>query len=152
MQKRPGDSLAGEFAGLTRLHELLETEKASLVTGTIDDLPDLTRAKASVIAEITVLADARHRCLVANGLEASEIAMQSWIDDSAEEAEKQRWSDLLALARQVKEQNRLNGMLINRRMQSGQQIISLFEGKSSSFYGPDGQSSIKASARKIGIA
>jgi flagella synthesis protein FlgN len=148
----PADSLADEFTALTRLHELLQAEKAMLIANTIDGLPELIRDKATQIAEITVLADARHRCLVTNGLEASEIAMQSWIDSSGAESEKQHWSQLLDLARDVKEQNRVNGILVNRHMQSNQQVMSLFEGKSNSFYGPDGQSNIKASARKIGIA
>ena len=79
--------------------------------------------------------------------------MQEWIAAAGNDAEKQQWSQLLALADEVKELNRLNGVLINKHTQTNQQMMSLFSGMvGNNFYGPDGQSSIKANARKFGAA
>ena len=150
---KPVDSLADEFAAMKRLHGLLQTEQTTLTEGSVEGLSELIRAKGYLIAEITVLADARHQSLADAGLDASENGMQNWIDSNAAPAEKQFWSDLLVLAQEVKEINRLNGVLINKQMQNNQQIMGMFEGKrGNSFYGPDGQASIKASARKFGAA
>jgi flagella synthesis protein FlgN len=147
----PADSLANELSALSRLQDLLQKEQTVLTKGSVDSLPELIRAKGFLISEITVLADARHQLLVAAGLTASEDSMQSWIDNTSTPAQKQTWSDLLALATEVKELNRLNGILINKQTQTNQQLMSLFEGKAgNNFYGPDGQSSIKASPRKFG--
>jgi flagella synthesis protein FlgN len=152
MQK-PADSLAQEVIALNRLHVLLQTEQKALVEGAVDSLPDLIQSKANLISEITVLADARHQSLVAFGMEASEDSMQSWVDANANDAAKQQWSGLLALAKEVKELNRLNGVLINKHTQTNQQMMGLFSGMvGNNFYGPDGQSNIKANARKFGAA
>ncbi|HWZ49718.1 MAG TPA: flagellar protein FlgN [Herbaspirillum sp.] len=148
---KPGDSLENEFAALIRLQGLLQEEQAVLIKGAVDSLPDLIRAKGFVISEITILADGRHQSLVAAGLTASEDSMQSWIDSAASPAEKQTWSELLALAKSTKELNRLNGILINKHTQTNQQLMSLFQSKAgNNFYGPDGQSNIKTSARNFG--
>lgn len=136
-----------------RLQELLQAEQKTLTDGNVDLLPELVSGKARIISEITVLADGRHQALVAIGMEASENSMQGWVDANGNDAEKQQWSSLLALASDVKELNRLNGVLINRHTQTNQQMMSLFNGLvGNNFYGPDGQSSIKANARKFGAA
>jgi flagella synthesis protein FlgN len=151
--QRPANSLAEEFAGLSRLQELLQSEQKALTEGEVDSLPELVNSKAVLISKITVLADGRHQSLVAMGMEGSENGMQSWIEASGDDAEKQQWSALLALATEVKELNRLNGMLINKHTQTNQQMMSLFGSMvGNNFYGPDGQSSIKANARKFGAA
>jgi flagella synthesis protein FlgN len=149
----PADSLANELSALTRLHDLLQQEQTALTQGAADCLPELIRAKGFLISEMTILADARHQLLVAAGLTASEDSMQSWIDSAATPAQQQSWSDLLALAKTVKELNRLNGILINKQTQTNQQLMRLFEGKTgNNFYGPDGQSSVRTSTRKFGAA
>jgi flagella synthesis protein FlgN len=151
--QRPAQSLAEEFIAMSRLQGLLQTEQKALTDGAVDTLPELIRAKGFLISEITVLADARHQHLVALGMEASEDSMQSWVEASADGAEKQQWVDLLALARDVKELNRLNGIMINKQTQINQQMLSLFEGEvGNSFYGPDGQSNVKTNPRKFGAA
>ena len=149
----PGQSLAEEFVALSRLQELLQSEQTALKDGAVDALPDLINDKARIISEITILADSRHSALTAVGREASETSMQEWIAAAGNDAEKQQWSQLLALADEVKELNRLNGVLINKHTQTNQQMMSLFSGMvGNNFYGPDGQSSIKANARKFGAA
>jgi flagella synthesis protein FlgN len=152
--QRPADSLAEELAAMHRLHALLQQEQTALTGGIADALPELIGAKAVLVAQITTLADARHQRLTAAGLDASEESMQHWIDSSDVAAEKQLWTDLLALAHIVKEQNRLNGLVINKHILINQQSLSIFEGArgGNNFYGPDGQSSIKTHTRKFGAA
>lgn len=149
--QRPGLSLAEEFAALSRLQALLQSEQDALKLGAVDTLPDLINSKARIISEITVLADSRHQALTAIGREASENSMQEWVEEVGTDTEKQQWSELLALAANLKELNRLNGVLINKHTQTNQQMMSLFSGMvGTNFYGPDGQSSIKTNARKFG--
>jgi flagella synthesis protein FlgN len=150
--QRPADSLAEEYTAMHRLHALLEQEQSALTGGAIDALPELINAKAHLIAQIAALADARHKRLADAGLDASEESMQRWIDSSGAPDEKQHWTDLLQLAQATKEQNRLNGLIINKHMQINQQTLNIFEGAAAgnNFYGPDGQSSIKTNTRKFG--
>ncbi|HEY4318480.1 MAG TPA: flagellar protein FlgN [Herbaspirillum sp.] len=151
--QRPATSLAEEFTALHQLQDLLQEEQKALTEGAVDSLPELVSSKANIISQITVLADGRHQALAAIGMEASENGMQSWIEASGADAEKQQWSELLSLATEVKELNRLNGILISKHAQTNQQMMSLVGSLvGANFYGPDGQSSIKASARKFGAA
>jgi flagella synthesis protein FlgN len=151
MQK-PADSLTEEFAALSQLQSLLQQEQTVLTAGQADALPEVIVAKGNLISDIAKLADARHQRLVGAGFEASENSMQSWIDRHGAAADKQQWSDLLQMAHGVKEQNRLNGLLINKQMQVNQQTLNIFANQlgNGSFYGPNGQSSGRTSARKFG--
>jgi flagella synthesis protein FlgN len=150
---KPADSLANELAAMIRLQELLQEEQTALVNGAVDSLPELIRAKGFLIPEITALADGRHQLLVAAGLSASEDGMQNWIDSESTAEEQQSWSELLTLAKSVKEMNRVNGVLINKQTQTNQQMMRLLRGKiSNTFYGPDGQSSMKTDVRNFGAA
>lgn len=148
----PAVSLPEELDALQKLQALLQLEQAALVEGSVDALSELIGTKSRLVADITILADARQTRLGDMGLEASEDGMQSWIDSSADASEKDVWSALLALAETVKEQNRLNGLVINQHLASTQQMLKLFENKVSgaNFYGPDGQSSLKVNTRKFG--
>ncbi len=148
----PAASLHEELVAMTKLHALLQLEQAALVDGTVDALTELIGKKSRLVADITILADARQTLLGNMGLEASEDGMQGWIDSTADATEKGVWSELLTLAQTVKEQNRLNGLVINQHLASTQQMLKLFENKTggTNFYGPDGQSSIKVGTRKFG--
>lgn len=144
-------SLTEELQALQALQALILQEQTTLVQGLADQLPALISAKSILVAQIATLADARHQRLALAGWEASERGMQQAIDDLDDSDVTLLWNQLLALAATVKENNRLNGMLISKQMLHNQNTLNIFSGKvGGNFYGPDGQSSVKATSRTFG--
>ncbi len=64
------------------------------------------------------------------------------------------WQDVVSLAAEAKERNRINGQLITERLQNNQQALSvlLAAAEHPQIYGPDGQSRPTASRRLFGAA
>jgi flagella synthesis protein FlgN len=64
------------------------------------------------------------------------------------------WHDVIDLAAEAKERNRVNGQLITERLQNNQQALSvlLAAAEHPQIYGPDGQSRPTASRRLFGAA
>ena len=64
------------------------------------------------------------------------------------------WDEVVALAGEAKERNRVNGQLITERLQNNQQALTtlLAAAEHPQIYGPDGQSRPTASSRNLGSA
>ena len=149
----PSHTLADEKLVTSRLVEALQQEQDLLSgNGDADKIPDIINEKANIVADMATLADQRHKTLAALGFTAGENGMQSWIDQHGSAEDKQVWEELFALAQSARELNRLNGLLIGKQMAINQNAMNILQGKSNgSFYGPDGQSSLRSSGRPLGI-
>lgn len=149
----PADSLKEEFATGQTLLQLLQQEQELLIQADIDGLTKVTEEKTKAVTRMTELAQRRHRALATAGFEASESGMEAWMKNPAAAAARASWNDLLALARQAKELNRTNGLLIGKHMARNQNALSILQGtpQGGNMYGPDGQSAGKASSRKLVI-
>ncbi|AKZ62993.1 flagellar biosynthesis protein [Herbaspirillum hiltneri N3] len=149
----PSHTLSDEKQVTSRLVAALQQEQDLLSgNGDADKIPDIINEKANIVASMATLADQRHKTLAALGFTAGENGMQSWIEQHGSAEDKQVWEELFALAQSARELNRLNGLLIGKQMAINQNAMNILQGKSNgSFYGPDGQSSLRSSGRPLGI-
>ena len=153
MQSRGIDlcaQLEREYEITDALLTLLRQEQASLVEADVASMTDLLNEKALLVARATDLAVARHHALAAAGFEASEAGMQAWIAALEPQSEAaQSWIKLIELAREAKEINRTNGLLINQQLVRNETALSILRGGESSThtYGPNGQTSNRPVSR-----
>lgn len=149
----PALTLADEQQATQHLVLVLQREQDALAAGQPEDVSELITEKATVVASMATLADKRHRLLAELGFDASEGGMQSWLDQNGSAAEREVWESMFALAQTARELNRLNGVLIGKQMSINQNALQILQGKSQTgtFYGPDGQSSISGTGRRLGV-
>jgi flagella synthesis protein FlgN len=153
MQKpasNPGDSLNEELAAGAALLQLLKQEQEYLIQADLDGLTAVTQEKNKKVARMTELALARHRSLAAAGHSADESGMQGWIKTAPPDTGK-TWQDLLTLARDAKELNRTNGLLIGQHMSRNQNALNVLQGSQGggTMYGPTGQTTSSGSSRTL---
>jgi len=140
-----------EIAAAQSFVALLEREQQMLVKGEVDDLLDLVRKKNSLAAELASLASQRKRLLTASGLLGDRQGMAAWFAAHPGATSVHcAWCALLAVAGQARELNRVNGELIQERMQNNAQALEVLLGNNAAanLYGPDGQSA-PPSGRRI---
>jgi flagellar biosynthesis protein FlgN len=145
-------SLGEELGAANALLQLLKQEQAHLIDANVDELAKITEEKAKIVARMTELAQNRHRTLAAAGFEASEAGMQKWAKSrTALPAASKSWNELLGIAKEAKELNRINGMLIGQHAARNQIALNILQGnpQGGTMYGPDGQSTSKSSSRKL---
>lgn len=149
----PAHSLPQEQAALTRLVAKLRQEQEMLAETAAEGMTDLIGEKATIVAEMTTLAGHRHQMLAAIGYAEDETGMQQWMSEHGTEADREVWAALFDLAQDAKELNRVNGVLIGKKLATNQSALTILQGKShaGNFYGPDGQSNNKSSGRRLGV-
>jgi flagella synthesis protein FlgN len=136
-------ALLDEQRLITTLVDLMKQEQQFLVSADSDGLNTITPQKSALVQQAAVLAAQRLQALAAAGLPATEAGMEQWLANSNDDAARGAWRELLALTRAAKEQNRINGMLINKQMANTQVILNAMRtptgGADSGVYGPGGQ-------------
>jgi flagella synthesis protein FlgN len=148
----PADSLGQEFDAGKALLTLLQQEQQHLINADLDGLTLVTEEKTKAVARMTELAQGRYRTLAAHGFQSSESGMLDWLNSpAAVTANNKSWTALLDLARQAKELNRVNGLLLNQHMARNQGALNVLQGAPAGggMYGPNGQSASKTSSRKL---
>lgn len=146
----PATSLGEEIGAGKALLQLLKQEQEHLIKADLDGVTVVAEEKAKTVARMTELALQRHRSLAAAGFEASEAGMQNWIR-KADAAAGKSWNELLDIAREAKELNRTNGLLIGQHMARNQNALNVLQGtpQGASLYGPDGQATSKSTSRTL---
>ncbi|HYC42164.1 MAG TPA: flagellar protein FlgN [Noviherbaspirillum sp.] len=147
-------TLAEEVRAAGALLDLLRQEQAHLVDANIDELIKVTEEKTKIVARMGELSLGRHRALAGAGLEASEEGMQKWASSPSTDASAaQSWAALLQLAREAKELNRTNGLLIGRHLSRNQAALNILQGggEGGNMYGPNGQSASQSGSRRLVI-
>ena len=149
----PAATLADEHEAIRALTALLQQEQESLIATDVERISALTEPKAQAAYRMAELASRRHQALAAAGHEASETGMQAWLTAAATPAEAAAsWNELLQLAEEAKEINRVNGTLINKQMVRNQAVLEVLQHGSvqgSPVYGPNGQTASKSVGRHI---
>lgn len=148
----PADSLAEELTAASGLLQLLEQEQARLADADVEGLSKLTGEKANLVARMTDLAKRRHRALAAAGFSADESGMPDWLHSSAATAgANQSWTQLLNIAQQAKELNRINGLMIGQQLARNQGALNILQGDQhgGAIYGPNGQSASQSGSRRL---
>ena len=124
MPTSPASTLSLEQQHVTSLLELMKQEQALLVAADADGLAELTPRKNALLQALADLSAERHAALLAAGCEGSEAGMEPWLAVSGSADARTQWEHLLDLARQAKEINRVNGMLINKQLAHNQGVLN----------------------------
>ena len=135
--------IAEEATAIKRFVDLLKLEQTSLSNGNTDDLLDFAEQKSELATQLNNLAAQRSALLVAQGFSADRAGVEAWCADHSSEKEAgTSWSELLSVAAEARELNRLNGELIRMRMQYNTNALEALRGGKNALdlYGPDGQS------------
>lgn len=149
----PATNLPQEKAALLRLVAKLRQEQALMSETAAEGVTDIISEKASIVAEMTTLAGNRHQMLAGLGYADDETGMQKWMNEHGSGADQEVWAELFELAQDARELNRVNGLLIGKKLSINQNALTILQGKSGigNFYGPDGQSSTKSTGRRLGV-
>ncbi|GAB3421987.1 flagellar protein FlgN [Massilia agilis] len=138
----PDSTLAAERQLLASLTELLREEQRLLVAADADALSQVTPRKNQLVQQLAAQAVERHRLLSQAGFEAAEAGMEPWLAAHGTASARAEWEQLLEAAREAKELNRVNGMLINKHMAHNQQVLAELRPQGahadSTVYGPGG--------------
>lgn len=146
----PAAQLEAELQAANALLKLLQEEQAHLVGADVEGVASLNGEKSRLVARMTELALQRHRNLGLAGFEQGENGMREWLKTSAANADTNRlWSELLQAAKQSKEINQTNGLLIGQHLARNQSALDILTGtqRGDSMYGPNGQASAPAQNR-----
>jgi flagella synthesis protein FlgN len=143
MTTSPHQTLSFELAQVGSLVELMKQEQQLLVALDADGLAELTPKKNALLTELAALSQHRHAALAAAGCEGSEAGMEPWLAVAGTPELRAQWAELLEAAREAKELNRLNGMLINRQLAHNQGVLNAMRTPAGSptagIYGATGQ-------------
>ncbi len=143
--------LQSEFELVRQFVTVLEREQDNLSQGKIDRLADFAEQKGALAAKLNELAEKRVELLCKQGFSCDKQGIESWCSKNSEMQDVPKlWSDILALAAEARELNRLNGDLIRIHMQHNSKALEILLGSNRSslpLYGPDGQSTSTESRR-----
>lgn len=141
-----------ERSGLQKFIALLQREEALLIAGKIDTLTALAEEKTAQYRALQRLSDDKMVMFARAGAKISNenirLALASVPDALAS------WDEVIALAGEAKERNRVNGQLILERLQNNQQALTtlLSAAEHPQIYGQDGQSRPTGGGRHLGSA
>ncbi len=138
----PACQLDAETSALRSLLAVLQQVQTLLTAGDVDAHACLLEDKANHVAELSRLADDRHRALCKLGFPASEKGMQHWLALSPD-CTRAKWDSLMSLARAAHEANRVNGLLLGQlQTRNRQALAALGLGAPSGLYGASGQADL----------
>lgn len=118
----------------------LQTEQVALVSGDVSSLTMLAQSKQAQVELLNRLATERLNRIAALGFPADRSGMETWAK-IAGSAALEAWHSMLAIAGEAHQANKINGNLIQTRLQHNQQALAvlLSAGNGLHLYGPDGQ-------------
>jgi flagella synthesis protein FlgN len=138
----PGATLRDEQQLIGSIVELMKSEQQFLVSADADGLATLNPRKLQLAQKMAELSRLRHRALGAAGFQAAEAGMEAWLAVGGSDELRSQWNSLLALTREAKELNRVNGMLVNKQLSHTQGMLNALRpagNGASGVYGPGGQ-------------
>ncbi len=150
----PMSSLHQEHQALANLIELMKVEQAYLVAADINGLQSITEQKSKIVAQVSELAQQRHRALAMAGFAPEEQNMQAWLASINQDKVSAAWQDLLTITKAAKELNRVNGILVNKQLSYNQKALDTLQAPihaetGGNFYGPNGQSTAYSASRRV---
>ncbi len=126
--------------------EILKKEEDALVQGKIDDVDFLASDKTRQVEKLMQLGEQRSQYLLSQGLSTDSVGMNEWLAKNViNHSDVQTlWDELLLLAKNAKEINQTNGLIISSQLQHNQRAFSALQSAAGniSMYGPKGQAFI----------
>jgi flagella synthesis protein FlgN len=143
MPTSPITTVPQEQQHVSALIALMKQEQQLLVAADADGLAQLTPQKNALLQALAELSAQRHAALVAAGCDGSEAGMEPWLAVGGNLDARSQWEQLLGLAREAKELNRVNGMLINKQLAHNQGVLNALRmpagAEAGGVYGASGQ-------------
>ena len=143
MPTSPISTVSQEQQHVSDLIALMKQEQQLLVAADADGLAELTPRKNALLQALAELSAQRHAALLAAGCEGSEAGMEPWLAVGGSLEARSQWEQLLTLAREAKELNRVNGMLINKQLAHNQGVLNALRmpagAEAGGVYGSSGQ-------------
>lgn len=141
-----------ERDGLQKFIALLQQEEALLIAGKIDTLTTLAEEKTALYRALQRLSDDRTVMFARVGAKVSNENIRLTLGSLPDALTS--WDEVIALATEAKERNRVNGQLIRDRLQNNQQALTtlLSAAEHPQIYGQDGQSRPTGGGRHLGSA
>jgi flagella synthesis protein FlgN len=132
------------------LSQVLEEEQLVLVNNEAEKLETITPNKNQLLTKMVELEKIRASTLLQLGLSNDAVGMrQLFATNQSDPQLETSWQLLLSLSSNAQEQNKMNGLLINRQINKNQATLNVLQSGSShqagSMYGADGQSKLKPS-------
>ena len=143
-------ALSDERALILEFVAVLKLEQVALSEGSIDDLPGYAEQKSGLAVRLNALAEQRNATLAALGCSTDRKGMDAWCAAHADEKPTASdWADILVLAGEARELNRINGDLIQMRLQYNAKALEALQGGRDALdlYGPDGQAKTQGNSR-----
>nr|WP_315466935.1 flagellar protein FlgN [uncultured Undibacterium sp.] len=139
-----------EIHAMQSLIQILEQEQLVLVNNEAEKLESITPIKSQLLAKLVELEKNRASTLSQLGVNNDAAGIQELFSDSRINSQlKESWHQLLKVSADAQEQNRTNGLLINRQLNKNQATLNVLQSGNShqagSMYGADGQSKLKPS-------
>jgi flagella synthesis protein FlgN len=146
---RPLIQLASELDAARALRDCLVQERECLIRAEIETLQELATRKTALVEEMNALAASRAMALAALGQTATAAGMAAWLETQGQ-GERDAWSELLALAEEGRELNRVNGLLIHGHIGRNGAALQVLRGSDqAAVYGRNGQQAVASSGRAI---
>ena len=145
--------LVREISDLKRFCALLEEERKVLSGAHADRLPDISTEKSSLAGALHQLEARRDALLTHEGFPAGRCGVEAWLASRPNlDVERGRWSELQKLAARARDDNEINGRLIDLLLKQNREALSvLLSGGAESIYGADGQQrSLAVGKRSLG--
>lgn len=140
-------------ADLKRFLAVIATERRILVTGDIDQLPEIAAEKSALATRLAALETQRDAALDAAGFGARREGIDAWLAARPATSSHNVWKVYLDLAAEAKLENEINGKLIGARLQQNQQALAALLGEAdTTTYGADGQRNTASGRRPLGSA
>lgn len=149
------ETLAREAALVRAFIACLGDEQEALKQGDVQALPAITARKSALAAQLNATEGERNVLLGQQGYAGDRDGMQAWLAANRNDrATAREWAGLLRAAAEARELNEINGRLIAMRLQATNQALEALsqEARSSTLYGPDGQSTQRTGSRIIDAA
>lgn len=139
-----------EIHAMQSLIQVLEEEQLVLVNNEAEKLESITPNKNQLLAKLVELEKNRASTLLQLGVNNDAAGMRGLFTDSRNNPQlEESWQLLLKSSADAQEQNRTNGLLINRQLNKNQATLNVLQSGNShqagSMYGADGQSKLKPS-------
>lgn len=122
------DYLERHLANARELREHLQAETAVLRAGDATGVEQLLAAKQAALLRFDALDREREQLLSQAGCGTRPEAIRDWVMGCGE-ATALRWRGLLALAMECRQQNQLNGALIQAGLRHTRQVLNLLSGR-----------------------
>lgn len=135
--------LKEELDSMTSLATILEKEQLALIEGNVAALNNLSQEKSQQLAKLSDLGKKRGFHLSTLGYSSDLTGMEAYLaSPSTETAILDNWKQLLHISETAKENNRANGILINRQLKKNQGALNILQQNNPDdlLYGANGQS------------